>query len=35
MSKDLEQKKEAIRLLYERWEELEAIRLAWESEKES
>ncbi|MDA9922229.1 ABC-F family ATP-binding cassette domain-containing protein [Verrucomicrobiales bacterium] len=33
MSKDLEQKKEAIRLLYERWEELEAIRLAWESEK--
>lgn len=35
MSKDLEQKKEAIRLLYERWEELEAIRLAWESEKGS
>ena len=35
MSKDLEQKKEAIRLLYERWEELEAIRLAWEAEKGS
>ncbi len=35
MSKDLEQKKEAIRLLYERWEELEAIRLAWELEKGS
>jgi ATP-binding cassette subfamily F protein uup len=35
MSKDLEDKKEAIRLLYERWEELEAIRLAWEAEKGS
>ncbi|MEM1443058.1 MAG: ABC-F family ATP-binding cassette domain-containing protein [Verrucomicrobiota bacterium] len=31
MSKDLETKKAEIKSLYERWEELEAIRLAWES----
>lgn len=31
MSEDLETKKEAIKSLYERWEELEAVRLAWEA----
>jgi ATP-binding cassette subfamily F protein uup len=35
MSREMEQKKEAIRALYERWEELEAIRVAWEAEKGS
>ncbi|MEM6916573.1 MAG: ATP-binding cassette domain-containing protein, partial [Verrucomicrobiota bacterium] len=33
MSEELEAKKTEIKSLYERWEELEAIRLAWESAK--
>ena len=31
MSAELEEKKTAIKSLYERWEELEAVRVAWEA----
>ena len=31
MSVELEEKKTAIKALYERWEELEAVRVAWEA----
>ena len=31
MSAELEEKKTAIKALYERWEELEAVRVAWEA----